>query len=363
MSAVVAHWANETEVDTWDALVAQNPTGGDFLVTKSFAEAKALVGWYPRYLVFHTESGSRSVALVLERRVPLLGRYWYLPRSPATNTLGQLEAHLEALTVVARAERRPVFGIAVEPPIRSDAIPRDTWTEWVNQHDWVESRAGIQGNENTVIVDITQSDDELLASYDKKCRNMVRRAARDGVEVKEYPATQETFDEMHRLMRQVGGGKGGLMIRPRAYTETYWRGFSERGQGYFFGVEVDGKPALLAFVIRIGTSAFYKDGGSERDRSTPGMSNFLQFESMRSMREQGAKSYDMLGIAPAEATSNDDHPSYELGRFKLSFGPRTSYSGVLEIPIRALRFRAWRQIGERVVSKLHRRAHTDFSLY
>lgn len=368
MSTCTARWAEPAEIDAWDSLVAENPAGGDFLVTRTFAAAKRLVGWRPRFVVFERgEAGvspaREGVALVLERRVPLLGAYWYVTHGPSATDPSGFAEQLDALRSLAARSRPPVFGITVEPPILATPEHEAELERWVGAAPELSRREGIQGNTDTVVVDIDRDDDALIASFHKKCRNMIRRAERDGVTVREYPADAETFAHMHRLMRLVGGGKGGLSIRPRAYMEELWRGFAAAGQGRFYGIDADGSPALLAFVIRIGAEATYKDGGSERDRTTPGMSNFLQWSAMRAMRDEGATSYDMFGIAPEWATSNEDHSSYELGRFKLSFGPRVTHVGAFDVAVRPAAWKLWRSIGERVVSALHRRRYRDFSLY
>ncbi len=369
MTVLTARFARPEEISAWDSLVAGNPAGGDFLMTRAFAEAKQSVGWAARYLVFEQERAEHperaSVALVLERRVPLLGRYWYMAKGPGTVDAADLKRHLAALERLIRRDRLNVFALTCEPAVIDTPEARDELAVSPSLADLGAHRApGIQGNVHTAIVDLQRSDDELLASFDKKCRNMVRRAMRDGVEVREYPATQETFDEMYRLMHLVGGGKADLALRSQAYLEIMWRAFDAAGQGGFYGIDVDGAPAVLAFTVRIGDRAFYKDGGSERPRTSPGMSNLLQFHMMREARDAGAKSYDMFGIAPADARGNDDHPAWALGEFKLGFSrTRTDYLGGVELVLRPFAYRLWQRIGKRVVSALHRRRYRDLDLY
>lgn len=372
MTLLTARFAHPEEISAWDSLVTENPSGGDFLMTRAFAEAKQSVGWAARYVVFERGNADRpelreraSVALVLERRVPLLGKYWYLAKGPSTADAADLKRHLAALEQLVRREGLSVFAFTCEPALLDTPETRDELAASPTLADFGAHRTpGIQGNVHTAIVDLQRSDDELLASFDKKCRNMVRRAMRDGVEVRDYPADQQTFDEMYRLMHLVGGGKAKLALRSQAYLEIMWRSFAAAGQGRFYGIEVDGTPAVLAFTVRVGDRAFYKDGGSERPRTSPGMSNLLQFHMMREARDAGAKSYDMFGIAPADARSNDDHPAWALGEFKLGFSrTRTDYLGGVELVLRPVAYRLWQRIGKRVVSALHRRRYRDLDLY
>lgn len=364
-TTLTARYATSSELDRWDSLVAANPGGGEFLAARAFADTKSQVGWVPRYLVFARGSAIHSVALVCERRIPLLGHLWYIPRGPAALSFEALAEHLRALDRFARAAAPRVFTITMEPPIVADenadaAQPAEVIAEGLD----VRSRPALQGNATTAIVRIDRTDEELLASFDKKCRNMVRRAERDGAIVRQIPPSPETFAHMHRLMRLVGGGTADLALRAPEYSETLWRGFTRSGQGQFYAIDVDGTPAVMGFLIRVGDRAFYKDGGSERDRVTPGMSNLLLWQMMRDARDAGATEIDLFGVAPAWAQSTADHPAYGLGLFKLSFSrERTTYVGAFDLVLRPRRFQLWKRYGERIVSKLHRTRFQDLGLY
>lgn len=359
-----ARWATPEEIERWDSLVAQNPAGGDFLLTTAFAAAKRTVGWEPRFMVFDTGDALESVALILEKRIPFLGAYWYLPRSPGVDDLASLEAHLDALRTFAKSQAPSVFTVTVEPPLVDSEAHRTALRSLAPERfgDTVLGD-GIQANTVTAVVDLARDDDALLASFDKKCRNMIRRAERDGVEVKEYTPDAAVFERMHHLMTLVGGGQVELRLRSKAYTEVLWNGLIEAGHARFFGIERDGEPIVMAVVFMVGDRAFYKDSGSDRTRVTPGMSNYLHWHIMRTLRDAGAVTYDLFGVAPEWATSNEEHPNYAGGKFKLSFGPRVTYVGAIDLICKPAKYRVWRRIGLRIASRLHRKRHQDFSFY
>lgn len=365
-TVLTARFANRQEIDDWDTLVAENPTGGEFLASSAFATTKAAVGWVPRHLVFESGGHLHSVALVLEYRVPMLGALWYIARGPAAATQKELAQHVAAIRDCATRLARHVFAVTLEPPVIAPDPEHldDEPAPELSRLGFVR-RPYIQGNRHTAIVQIDRSDDELIASFDKKCRNMIRRAQRDGAVVRQLPATHETYEDMHRLMRLVGGGKAELMLRSRDYTERLWHEFAAAGQGRFYAIDgSDGRPAVMGYLIRVGTRAFYKDGGSERDRVTPGMSNLLLWQMMLDARDDGATEIDLFGVAPAWATSTQDHPSFGLGLFKLSFSrERTDYIGAFDLVLRPGAYRIWRRIGERVVGAIHRRRYNDLTIY
>ncbi|MBK0419339.1 peptidoglycan bridge formation glycyltransferase FemA/FemB family protein [Leucobacter sp. CSA1] len=368
MTSLQARYASPAEIDRWDDLVAANPSGGDFLQVRGFATTKAAVGWTPRYLVFEEAGGGRvvSVSLVLERRIPTVGDYWYLPHGPAVRTTADLRAHAEALRDFLRDRARGVFAATLEPLVEDTEENRTRLDS--GEHSLAALgarwRDGIQINTSTAIVDVDRDDDELLASFHKKCRNMISRATRDGVEIREYPATPETFAHMHRLMRLVGGGKAKLDLRSQAYTERFWRAFSDAGLGRFFGIDVDGAPAVMAYTIRVGERAFYKDGGSERPRTTPGMSNLLQWHMMRVQRDAGAKSYDLVGVPPRDRLDDPEYLNHSLAPFKLSFAREvTEFIGAYDLVMRPGAYSRWQRYGLRLAQRLHRGRYDDTGMY
>lgn len=364
-SALRARFATPQEATSWDEILENTPHGGDFLTTNTFANTKAKYGWTPRRIVFERAGVREHIALVLERNIPFLGKYWYIARGPYATTPTAVAEQLEALRSLTREHAKSVFTITFEPPIVVED-PKDSETGVPEEFARLGAvrRPSIQGNASTAIVDLDRSDDELIASFDKKCRNMVRRAQRDEVVVRELPANRETFDHMHRLMTLVGGGDANLVLRPREYTEAMWQGYADAGQGRFYAIDVDGTPAVMAFMIKIGDRAFYKDGGSERSRVSPGMSNLIIWQMMIDAKAAGAKDIDLFGIAPAWATSTEDHFSYGLGLFKLSYSrERTDYIGAFDLVLKPTNYRLWQQIGERITSKLHRTKYKEISLH
>ena len=364
MTQLTARWATDDERDRWDELVMANPDGGDFLQSATVAEAKIPHGMEPRFVVFEAGGERVSVAMFHERRIPLLGKLWWGSRAPAVTTVAELEQHVDALRRFIRDHVRGVFTVTFEPPVLSSPEVEAELAESpsLTAPDLLR-REGMQANLNTVLVDLPADDEELLGQFNRTTRKMIRRGERAEIEVVEYPPTPETFELMHELMRLVGGGKGGLLLRPKSYMEALWRGFTSKGQGRFTAVEVDGETAMLTFTIGYGARAIYKDTGSRRELSQQGMAHMINMDAMRTYRDRGATVYDMFGVAPESATSDADHVLFTSGKFKLGFGDRVSHIGAFDLIVRKAQHRFWHRIGERAYAKLYRTRTGDFSIY
>ncbi|WP_167141913.1 lipid II:glycine glycyltransferase FemX [Canibacter zhoujuaniae] len=374
--------ASRAEQENWDELSEQNPLGGEFSNSRVFARVKSQYGWHPRFLIWETDGKPAFAGLVLERRIPLLGKFWYLPTAPALQDAAEVGAGLKALEEYVKTHEPTVFAVSAEPTL--PVIPADDPDTVAGRHtlppsfaslipekealDTIKSRLSVpvtdlkRGRMDaiTAVIDLDQTADELLASFDKKCRNMVRRGEREGVEFRELPATQETFDKMWKLMHKVGGGRTDLVIRPRAYLESYWKGFADQGRGRFYAAVDNGEISVLAFVVLTGKNATYKDGGSDRALQSAGSANYLHWRIMLEMQKLGATSYNMFGVAPVTAQSDTDHINYSLGRFKLSFSKRRStLVGRVELIFNETKYKLWSRVGAGIASRLHARKYKD----
>ena len=76
-------------------------------------------------------------------------------------------------------------------------------------------------------------------------RNAVRRATREGCEVKRLSLTDEY---MHHVCPYGyrGQGKVSLLLRPYEYYRDFWRAFENAGQGRLYFTHEDGKPSVGA---------------------------------------------------------------------------------------------------------------------
>ena len=339
--------ATPQEILRWDDLVVANPDGGTLYQSAAFAEAKAAGGWRPIQLII--ESGSLSVAtLILERRVPLLGRIWYSPTGPGFVSADDLAAVIPELGRFARAAG--VFLVKLESELADGPESRSTLASV-----GLVKVADVQPISSTVVIDLTPSAEEILARMPQKGRYAIRKAARDGVTVAEVELTDDVVDRMYALLKNTGDTSG-FAVRPQAYYTRFWRLFGDRGQGRMFFAYVDGEVVAGAFSAWLGTKAWYKDGASIRERKAYGASHALQWYIIEWHKQRGiATSYDMMGAPPSDRLSDQSHPLHGIGVFKTSFSLTvTDRTGTWDLVIDPRAAGLWNRIGYRVAGKLSR---------
>jgi lipid II:glycine glycyltransferase (peptidoglycan interpeptide bridge formation enzyme) len=331
-------FATPEEIASWNQLLIRNPDGGNIFQMSESAAVKEGTGWRPRYILAGT-----TAVLALERRIPLLGRFWYLPKGPSVESRDDLASLLPSLAELAK--NSGVFALKIEPE-----LPLSTDMSGLG----LQKSFAVQPNASTVVIDLSPSLDEVIAAFNQKGRHALRRAERDGVTVQPVETNQENIDIMYELMRQTAEGQWSL--RPKAYLTEYWKTFSQTGHGQLFFAYYEGHVVAASFGVAIGANGTYKDGASIRKRTAYGASHLLQWEMMKWMKSQGVSRYDLCGTPPAAQIGDESHRFYGVGRFKTSFNKTvTDYVGAYELPLSTLKFTLWKKIIERVVLRLNAR--------
>ncbi len=333
-------FATDTEVTDWNASILVNPDGGNILQSSEMAEQKTLSGWQPRYIV------ADSVAMtILEKKVPVLGRFWYIIKGPGVTSARELDTILPELKKFAGSQG--VFVIKIEPEILKS---NETVVDFMKLG--LLKVAPVQPNTSTVLVDISDDLDTVLARLNQKGRHAIRRAERDGVTVTLVDATNENCRTMFKLYTVTAEGQ--FSVRPYRYYKTFWQRFARAGMGQMFFAYADGQLVAAAYALVFGKKSTYKDGASVRERPVYGASHLLQWRIIEWAKSQGSAIHDLSGAPPSDQINNPSHPYYGIGRFKTSFNKEvTDFVGTYDIVIRPYRYNIWTKIGERLTLRWH----------
>lgn len=333
-------FATQEETSAWDTLISNNPDGGNIFQTIEIATIKRRAGWKSRLII------ADKVALTaLEQHIPLLGKFWYVPKGPGVSSVNELKALLPPLQ--AFAKKHGVFAIKIEPELlREETSLREL------RNLGLQPVPAIQPNSSTVLIDTAPALDEILASLNQKGRHAIRRAERDGVTAKAVPFTEENCRIMFDLLRETAEGQ--WRARSYEYYAAFWKSFADKGTGQLFFAYYEGAVVASAFSMYLGTKGTYKDGASIRKRTAYGASHLLQWEVIKWMKERDVTSYDLCGVPPSDQILDETHHHYGLGRFKTSFNKHvTDFVGAYDIVVRPTRYKLWMTIGQRVVLRIH----------
>ncbi|HUW42094.1 MAG TPA: peptidoglycan bridge formation glycyltransferase FemA/FemB family protein [Rectinemataceae bacterium] len=173
---------------------------------------------------------------------------------------------------------------------------------------------------DTIILDIDDSDQAILASMKPKTRYNIGLARRKGVRVLEAP--NGMLDDWYSLYEETARRQG-LTLHPKDYFETLLRlGETAEGEAPEFHLllaEAESRLVSGIIVALWGDRATYLYGASTREKKEYMPSYALQWHAIRLARRKGCREYDLFGLPPSKDPA---HRMYGLYRFKTGFGGR-----------------------------------------
>lgn len=321
----------------WDAEVLA--AGGHPLQLWGWGEVKRLGPWTARHLRVTSADGALvGLAQVLVRRLPLPFRTLsYVPRGPvvAPDGVGSAQARRELAQAVTDwcATHVGGVGITFEP-------------DWPDGTD-----LGVDGARqatstilcrSTLILDLTRSDEELMADLGRTTRADVRKGGRD-VEIRRVVAEDE-LDAVIALYRESAAHAGFAL-----HDDDYYRAVHrELGDASLVvAAFADGVPCSFVWCAMSGRTAFELYGGVN-DAGRKARANApVKWHAVRLAREAGVERYDLNGLL------NDG-----ISEFKRSFAKHEDLmAGTLDVPFNAVLYAAWDRglpMAKRVVRRLRR---------
>lgn len=353
------------ERDTWNALIAGLPAP-HLLQTWQWGELKSAYGWQMLPRSWQAANGkTEAAALVLERvlsigRLQLPIKILYAPRGPLLDWANPAARAAAIAGLKTLAHRRGAVFIKIDPevivgrgvPSQPEAAEEPLGTQVkleLQQAGWLFSNEQIQFR-NTVWLDISGSEDEILAGMKQKARYNLRLAQRKGVTVR--PAAAAELPQLYRLYAETAT-RDGFVIRPQEYYLQLWRSFMTSGMAYPLLALVDGEIVAGLVLFVFAGKAWYLQGMSRplhRDK----MPNYLlQWEAIRLARAAGARTYDLWG-----APDSFDQPDALSGvyRFKEGWGGQVIRTlGAWDYPARPAFYRLYTQILPRLLDRMRLR--------
>lgn len=167
---------------------------------------------------------------------------------------------------------------------------------------------------DTMIVDISGSEEEILRRMRQKTRYNILLAQRKGVEVRlEGLGQVEIFYELYRQTCL----RNHITLHDLSYFTSLYEAEDENAGIALLIAYHDGLPVSAMFLSRSALRATYLFGASSSDKRNTMSTYLLQWHAMKLAKLWGCVEYDMFGVAPSTMQA---HPMQGLSRFKKGFG-------------------------------------------
>ena len=174
---------------------------------------------------------------------------------------------------------------------------------------------------STIIINIKNSEEEILARMKQKTRYNIRLAEKKGVTVRAW----DDIESFHKMML-VTGVRDSFGVHSFGYYKRAYELLHPKQMGEILVAEHDGKPLAALFVARNGKRAYYLYGASTDEERNRMPAYLLQWEAMKWARARGCEEYDLWGVpdedeATLEASFETRHDGlWGVYRFKRGFG-------------------------------------------
>jgi lipid II:glycine glycyltransferase (peptidoglycan interpeptide bridge formation enzyme) len=143
----------------------------------------------------------------------------------------------------------------------------------------------------TIIVDLSGTEEEILARMKQKTRYNIRLAEKKGVTVRPW----DDLSVFHDMML-VTGDRDGFGVHSEKYYRRAYELLHSKGMCELLLAEFGGKPLAALFVARHGNRAYYLYGASTDEERNRMPTYLLQWEAMKWARARGSEEYDLWGV-------------------------------------------------------------------
>lgn len=347
-----------TDRDTWNNTLRQLPYA-HILQSWEWGEFKHnTTGWQPQRLAFERNGDVVAMASLGVRQIGPF-KVMYISKGPALD-YNDTELFDQVITTLEhRAKEYNAVWLKLDPDvILATGLPNTDEdkitttgldiTEVLLKHGWTFSDSQVQFR-NTISIDLTQSEDDILMAMSGNTRRKVRTAQKKDVTIRS--ATSTDLEILYELYQQTGE-RDAFLIRPFDYYKQAWQQFMDADLAHALIAEYDGQPIAHVILFHFGQKCWYFYGASsnkERNR----MPNYaLQWEAMKWAKAQGYTIYDMWG-APDIFEEHDS--MWGVYMFKQGFrGTVVRHIGAWDYAPNKLLYKGYTQIMPRILNFMRR---------
>lgn len=307
---------------SWKEIVRRYPEA-NFLQSPSYKKMNEILG----EKVLEFDFGNKGYALGVVRDAKR-GRYLEIPCGPL-------------IDFCDKELVRELFEKIREEAVKEKCVFVRVRPQLINSDENLAILAGLGlkkapmhlAAEHTVMIDLTKSEEELLAAMRRQTRYEVRRAEKLGITVSR-DNSEEIFREFHNVQVETAKRQGFvppslkvLMAEREAFLDKIWIYKAEISEN-----ESDSEPkqaprvlpkkevVAYGLIIADGLEGdYYEAASTELNRKLPGAYAII-WQVMRDLKKDGYRRFNLWGIAPAGQVN---HRYAGVTTFKTGFGGET----------------------------------------
>ena len=328
-----------------------------------------------KYQIPNTKYDLLSVALIVKYDLPLGRSYFYCPRGPVVNELKVykviklkvLELLFNEIKKIAKKEKA-IF-LRIDPPVgmnqESGTPPFKKGAGGILK----KSLSEIQPRD-TLILDLTKSEEELLKDMKQKTRYNIRLAGKKELRITNYELRtddkenfKEKFENFWELVKETSR-RDKFKSHNKDY---YWKMLESlskpegdirecRLQTRLYLAEYDNKIIAANIVLFFGDLAIYLHGASSSEYRNMMAPYLLQWRQILDAKKMGCEKYDFWGVSSDTECPRQGHSVSWGGitKFKKGFGGfEKNYIGAYDLIFNSIEYTIYKSI-KSIKSKVYK---------
>ena len=237
------------------------------------------------------------------------GRYMEIPGGPLINWKNEKQVEQAKEIIIKTAKENRCVFVRLRPMLMANSLNLNILKRFGARKSPMHLAA-----EHTVILDLTKSEETILAEMRRQTRYEVRRADKLGIKV-EKGNSKELFEEFHQIQKATALRQH--FVPPDLKTLMAEREAFGKNATIYVAKTPEGEPIAYGLILIDGEEGdYYEAASTDLNRKLPG-AYALQWQVIKDLKKKGIKRYNLWGIAPP----NQPHHRYAgVTTFKTGFG-------------------------------------------
>lgn len=214
--------------------------------------------------------------------------------------------------------------IKCEPMVEKDELRDKNYEAWLRMNGFVPGKPLF--TRYNFVLDVTPSEQELMAKMKQKTRYNIRVAEKKGVKVK-IDNSEKAFARYLELTRETTERQKFYAHTPR-YHSTMWSVLGNHNaqmtngklSAHLLTAKYEGQIITTWMLFKYGDTLYYPYGASSREHREVMANNLVMWEAIKLAKQWGLTKLDMWGALSPNPDPKD--PWYGFHKFKEGYGGR-----------------------------------------
>lgn len=275
--------------------------------------------------------GENFWANIIEHKLPLVGKYFYIPRGNIFKIKDKdVRNYFDNLVILARENK--IGWIRIEPASQEvlEITKKNISLPIVKAPHEMQPK-------ELFIIDCTRSEEELLAEMKPKTRYNIRLAEKKGVKI--IISKEKKYVDRFCELVEITSNRQGIKSHPRSHYQKMLEIIPEENIK-LYNAEFEGKIVTANIVLFFENTVTYLHGASDDEYRNVMAPYLLQWRQIQDAKKFGAEGYDFGGVK----TNTADNNWAGITKFKKGFSPTTpaiEFPGAYDIIVNPLKYKAY----------------------